>query len=102
MTQAEDFAERFNALAFQRGKALSVILFLEELDNAADFLPDDGKPSASDYVSGEAGAHSYAPSNPAFTIFADAHMEGTYTFGDGSRMLVSRIAGTSERKASVL
>ena len=93
MTQAQDFAERFNDLEFVKDRVMEAFVFFKELGKASDYVPEDYQPKISDYAD---------IANPAFTIFADAHIEGVYTFSDGSKMRISRLTGSTERKASVL
>ena len=93
MTQADDFTERFNGLEYGRNNALTVVRYYVDLDKHSSFSPDEGTPDYSAF----AGVQ-----NPAFPIFIAPHLEGTYTFEDGSQMRIERTPGTTERQARAL
>lgn len=138
MTQAEEFARRFNNLEYVRGNVLNVFKYFHDLDKNSEYEGDLSKPSYADYTDyikpylpvvmiGQHGEQQlvftdigdattfvpdkkYTPDDdrivsrgtPAFGMFIDGHIEGTYIFKDGSKMRIFHADETSIRVAEVI
>ena len=91
MSQAEDFAARFNALEYAEGSALATLDFYESLEEAsASFVPD-GAAFNMDTASVKC---------PAIIIFGDSHLSGAWTFADGSSLRIARTDASAMPQAS--
>ena len=101
MTLAQEYAERFNAIEYTQGNVLNVMTIFRDLDEASEYEPYPGKPEWEDYkyLLGDGIAPT---SSPSFAIFLNPHLEGTYTFSDGSKMLIFYNSEEKRRVAEVI
>ena len=90
---ASKYASRFNAIEYEEGRALEVMQFYDELDGVSTWDADMSVPDFKDYENVK---------HPVFTMFADGHLLGVYSFDDGSKMRIAWDEEAGKRKALVL